>query len=291
MTSLLMDLGGTRVKTGVIDGDRLLIRGVYEIGDEKLVEAIARIGEQVLDGDAPDEAAMCVPGLVNDDGVLVSLPGKHDGLEGTNIAELLQELFDVERALVTNDAIAYATGESTAGAGRGAARAVVVTIGTGVGVAVIEDGIPVTGGIYGGGILGGFIPITDDTGDLDTSGQRGTIEALCAARRIVECCGGLYSTVPEVYDAYEREEPAAIAGVERYRARLVRALVALASAHAPDVIILGGGPMTPGNPVTNGVEPLVNEHLFGSYRTEVRVAELGDEAAIVGLGHLLVASA
>lgn len=286
MTALVMDLGGTRIKAGVVEDGRLQRTVVHEVGGVVL-DTIASAGKDALGGAQASDAAMCVPGLVDAHGTLVSLPGKHAGLEGTNIATLLQSTFGAARTAVINDAVAYAVGEATAGAGRGAQRSVVVTIGTGVGVTVIQDGAPVTRGIYGGGILGGFIPIADDTDAIDTSGNRGTIESFCAAERIVEACGGAYATVPEVFEAFARGEQAARDGVERYRARLARALRALASAHAPDIVILGGGPMRAGNPITPGIDATVNEHLFGSYRVRIGLAELGDDAALVGLAHLL----
>jgi len=217
---------------------------------------------------------------------VVSLPGKHAGIEGIDLPALLREALDVRTAVVVNDAVAYATGESVCGAGRGFDRVVVVTIGTGVGVTVIDDGEPVTRGVVGGGILGGFIPISERIdGPADSIGRPDTIEALCAARRIAEACGT--QSVEDAYGAYARSEDRARAGVDAYRTHLARALTALASAHAPGCIVLGGGPMTPGNPVTPGIEAMVNERLFGSYRVAIRTAELADTAALVGLEHLV----
>lgn len=288
MSLLVMDLGGTRLKAGVADSGRLTRTSVVDVresgGREHLLGLLASTGRGLLEAGTADGSAVCVPGLV-DGGKLVSLPGKLGGLEGTDLGSFLETTFGAPRVAVSNDAVAYAMGEAVSGAGRGCRRAVVVTIGTGVGVTVVEDGRPATGGMFGAGILGGFIPVTANTdGPVDSTGHSDTIEALCAAERIA---GEAYDTVPDTYAAYERGEAAAQTNIDRYRERLARALVALAHAHAPERLILGGGPMREGNPITPGLEALVNERLYGTYRVEVRLAELSDDASLIGLAHLL----
>lgn len=178
MTVLAFDLGGTRLKAGLVDGERvaLMDERASPPGDAAL-ETLVATGRELLAGARPDAVGLAVPGLVSD-GEVVSLPGKHEGLVGIDLAKGLREAFDAE-ALVVNDAIAYAAGEARAGAGTGYERVVVVTIGTGIGVAVMQQGQPVTPGTLGGGILGGQIPIGGE--GTDTAGHAGTIEALCRA--------------------------------------------------------------------------------------------------------------
>lgn len=286
---LTFDLGGTRLKAGVVPHDSptaadLIIR---EATTTDLPALIRSVGEEALAGRTPAGVGLAVPGLIDDRGIIVSLPGKHAGIEGVDLPALLHEMFGCT-AVVLNDAIAYGLGEATAGSGMGCARVVVVTLGTGVGVTVIENGAPLGAGAFGGGLMGGMIPISDvDDGPLDTNGGHDTIEAFCRAERLVHDSGAAYASVPEVYDGWARGEDAARRGVARYRSSLVRALVALASAHAPDRIVIGGGPVTADGPLLRGVEDEVNARLFGSYRVDVRAAALGDGAALAGLAHRL----
>jgi predicted NBD/HSP70 family sugar kinase len=93
-------------------------------------------------------------------------------------------------------------------------------------------------------------------------------------------------TVGEVYEAHTLGRPEALRGIELYRSHLTRALVALAHAHAPDAIVIGGGPMTSNNPITRGIQGPVNERLFGTYEVAVETARLGDMAALCGLAHM-----
>lgn len=286
MRVLALDLGGSRLKAGLILDGLLEEHRIETAPADGTRAAIEAAVATISLGWSFDAVGVCVPGLVDASGTVVSLPGKHAGIEGLDLVGILREMTGATRITIVNDAIAYATGEAVAGAGRGAERVVVVTIGTGVGVTVIQRGAPITTGTVGGGILGGFIPISERSdGPTDSIGRPDTIEALCSAARLAEACGA--ASVEAAYEAFSRGDAAARTGIETYRAHLVRALAALASAHAPERIVLGGGPMTADDPVTPGIEEDVNARMFGSYRVEVRLAALGDTSALIGLAHLV----
>lgn len=291
---LAFDLGGTRIKSGIVDpasGKVLAFETSSVDGDfEAALSGIKRLGREMTESMTVSAAGICVPGIVDDRGIVVSLPGKLEGIVGYDLPGFLSAEFGPS-FMVMNDAVSYAVGESAFGGGAGMKRVVVMTIGTGVGVAVIEEGRPLGAGTFGAGIFGGQIPISErEEGPKDTSGRSDTIEAMCRASRIVDyanLAGGQFETVEEVYAAFERGDRAAKDGVRAYRRHLTRALVALVHAHAPEALVIGGGPITAGNPLTDGIEEGVNERLFGSLRVRVSPAGLGDKAALLGIGHLL----
>ena len=291
---LAFDIGGTRLKAGTvafhddaINGARVEDIAGYAVDD--VLAAVAKIGHEMLSETPCRGVGLCAPGLIDAAGKWISLPGKIEGAAGHDLARWLTEEFTLP-SVVVNDAIAHGVGEACAGAGRNRERVVVMTIGTGVGVSVVQEGAPLTIGTLGGGTMGGHIPISDrDDGYLDSNGRPDTIEALCCARRIVDYAnefGEPASSVPDVYNAYARGSDAARRGINRYQNHLARGLVALAHAHAPDLIVIGGGAMTPDNPVMDGLESLVNERLFGPYSIEIMVARLGELAALHGLTHI-----
>ena len=292
MTDILaFDLGGTRIKAGLVAADTgavVATTGAATPPDaEAALTLLDEVGRGLLAGDACHGVGLSVPGLV-DDGWVVALPGKLDGIVGRDLRGLLASTFAAS-AVVANDAVAYGCGEAVFGAGRGDRRVVVVTIGTGVGVAVIEDGRAVGSGPLGGGILGGQIPISEPDGREDTSGRRGTIEARCRAQRIVDeanDAGGDYDSVESVYAGHASRDAATRAGIAAYRRWLARALVALTHAHAPSTIVLGGGPMVADNPVVEGLQDLVDQGLWPGVAVALRLAALGDSAALAGLARL-----
>ncbi|MCA1840292.1 MAG: ROK family protein [Actinomycetota bacterium] len=290
---MAFDLGGTRLKAALVDPANADVSGFFTapVGST-IAEGIAEIesvGKRILDGSSCEGVGLCVPGLVDDQGIIASLPGKFEGAEGFDLPGSMRLAFDCEPVIV-NDAVAFGVGESVHGAGRGFRSVTVVTIGTGVGVTAVSDGLPIGAGLYPGGILAGHIPVSERTsGPIDTNGTHDTIEALCRATRLVDYAndaGGSFEDVAAVYAAHDKRDVSARAGVDRYRSLLAHSLVAIAHAFAPEAIVLGGGPMTKDNPVIQGIEETVNSRLFGSYRTRILISQLGDTAALVGLGSL-----
>src|SRR3954451_24428972 len=193
-----------------------------------------------------DAVGVATPGIV-DNGRVIVLPGKFPGLVGRDVARAVSDVAGVPVRMV-NDAIAAGVGEATVGAGAGHSRVVVTTIGTGIGVAVVEDGRPVSAGPWGGGVMGGHMPIASpDEGPFDSNGGRGTIEALIAAERLMDAARAAGSDAADGPGLLARwahgEETARRAGAP-YLGSLEQALVALAHAHTPSVIAVGAGPVT-----------------------------------------------
>jgi len=238
-----------------------------------------------------DAVGVATPGIV-DDGRVIVLPGKFPGLVGLDVAGAVSEVAPVP-VRVVNDAIAAGVGEATAGAGAGHARVVVMTIGTGIGVAVIEEGRPVSAGPWGGGLMGGHMPIASpDEGPFDSNGGRGTIEALCAAERLMDAARAAGSDavdVPALLAQWAGGDDKARRAVASYRRFLEQALVAIAHAHTPSIIVVGGGPVsTASDWLLGGMTQAVRRRLWQDQQCAIVPAALGDAAALVGLAALAV---
>ena len=288
MRVLAFDVGATRLKVATVDDGNVgtvTTRPTRDLSGADVVELLVTSAREAAGGGSVDAVGVAVPGIV-DGGRVVSLPGKFEGLVGTDLAGGVTEAVAAP-TVVVNDAIAAAVGEAVAGAGAGHQRMVMVTIGTGVGTAVVEDGRPLGSGPWGGGIMGGQIPIGDDAvGPVDTSGHHGTIEALCAADRLLDAELGLTS-VPDLLAAWERREIGAAAVVASYRRSLELALVALAQAHAPSAIVVGGGPLsTAAGWLLDGMTEAVSRRLWAGHELVVLPAALGDAAALAGVAAL-----
>jgi predicted NBD/HSP70 family sugar kinase len=282
---LAFDLGGTRLKAGLVHLDEARVEAFAVTPSAptaaEALERVAALGASLLRDRSCRAVGLCVPGIVAARSI-EALPGKLDGIVGVDLVDWLEKRFAVP-AVLANDALAYGMGEAACGAARGHERAVVVTIGTGIGVSVLQDGRPVTPGPLGGGILGGQIPIDDGTrGPRDTNGKRGTIEALCAGRRIVSLAQD-FASIPEVYAAAAAGDQRATRALDVYRRDLARGLAALAHAHTPSIVVLGGGPLPPDNPVLPGLATLVDDWLWPGYAVTLAAAARGDEAPLLGL--------
>ena len=278
---LAIDLGGTRVKAALVHDGAVGDVVAVEHGAATIDQALACVGE-VIGALAPGGVAavgMCVPGLV-DDGRIVALPGKLTGAVGADLVGWLQARTG-GTALVVNDAQAYGAGEAAGEPG----RVVVMTLGTGVGTAVIEDGRPLGAGPLGGGTLGGQLPLSLD-GPPDTSGRGGTIEGWCRADRLlaeVRAAGSTAADVRAACVAAAAGDPAALEGVAAYRGWLARAVGALCLAYAPRLVVIGGGPVSSGPLLLDGLADLVAPLLWAGQEVDLRAARHGDAAALLGL--------
>ena len=302
--ALAFDLGGTRLKAGVVavgtgevvhEADPVDAPAEW-LAAQQLIEQVAADLRRVH-GDVAG-AGLALPGVI-DGGTVVSLPGKLAGAEGADVAGWLAGTIARPggATVVVNDAIAAGVGEATAGAGSGARRTVVVTLGTGVGVCVVEGGEPLGTGPFGGGILGGQLPIgppdpglLEADGWVDTAGRTGTVEARCRAQALVaqaELRGGEWADARAVADAAAAGDVRALDAVAGYRADVARGLAALAHAHAPDRVVVGGGVAGAESLVHRGLEAAVNAQLAFGLRVGVLGAVLGSAAGLAGVGVLL----
>lgn len=255
MTTLLVDLGGTRLKWAPAS-DPLQVE-VLTHGGEWL-SALRSVVSRA------DEVALCLPGLIAG-GRVVSLPDKLHGIEGAEVAALVGARVPV----LVNDAIAYGMGEARGLSG----RTVVVTLGTGIGVAVVEDGAVLGRGPLGGGLLGGQLPLGD-----------GSVESHCCAAALVSRVAAADS-VEECFALLAAGDPAAARGFSEHRGWLARGLAALCLAHGPAQVVVGGGLAQP--PLLDGLQEQVEAGLFPGQRVDVRRAAHGDAAALLGLQALL----
>jgi predicted NBD/HSP70 family sugar kinase len=146
---LAFDMGGTRLKAAVVDGDAPFELVVADTG----LASVAAVGKRLLPADA---VGMCVPGVVSARGVVDVLPDKLAGVQGTDVRSWLGSTFGLPVGAVVNDAAAWGWAEAAARPGRG--PVLTVTVGTGLGTALV-DGTSVRGLLSGlaweAGCLGG----------------------------------------------------------------------------------------------------------------------------------------
>jgi glucokinase len=278
--TLAADLSGPRVRVGLVVDGRVEQHEQCAAGDDN-VATFLDAGARLISVVGCARIGLAFPGVIDGDKV-IPLYGPLASLDRKALAGICEDELGLPASFV-NDAVAAGIGEARYGAGRGAQRAVVMTVGKGVGVCVLENGIPLGSGPWAGGILGGQIPVVESSEQSDLSGNRGTVEAVCAAQRLVDYSGPAYATVTDVLNGLRRGDVMARHGVTRYRRMLVRALVALVNAHSPDRVVIGGTPFLRGSTVLDGVEEELRRRLRPALPVAVRRASLGDRAPLLGI--------
>jgi len=296
--TLAIDLGGTRLKAGVVVGQTVVRQLVAPTGDEQGFDHVLRnlcaVGDELTRATPVEAIGVGVPAIVDPEtGRVVDVRKNLLGLIGFPLAETLRARYDVP-VTVENDARLYGLGEIVAGAAQGAKNAVCLTFGTGVGCCVLLDGRILRGRRGVGGILGGHITLQAD-GSLCTCGNYGCYEVLCRASALVEharltvadpdgASDDQYPTAEAVLAAAAAGDRAAQAALATYLRHLAAGVVSYVNLFDPDVVVLGGGLF---NAAAQILEPIVEEvqaRAWGmaGHEISIRAAALGDQAALIG---------
>ncbi|TCP53948.1 glucokinase [Tumebacillus sp. BK434] len=299
-----IDVGGTKIKGAVVDGDGRLLykteRDTHpELGADAVIDRIA-----VLARDTAIGAGLTLRDIA---GLGIGMPAFLDADTGyvetaVNLGwqnvDLLAELEQRLGALpirIDNDANIAALGEARAGGGRGARDALCVTLGTGVGGGVVIDGQLVRGASGMGGEIGHIT--LDPQGRFCNCGRRGCLETISSATGIVAAAearlaaGDLSSLRQEpalstraLFDHAAKGDRVASEVIGYAIDRLGFALANVGATLNPAVIVIGGGVSQAGEALLVPLQQAFERYALPrvSRGTALRLAELGNDAGVVG---------
>jgi glucokinase len=298
--TLAIDLGGTRIKAGIVLGNSVKLQRIAPTEDEhgfaRVLRNMVALGEELLHEWPASAIGLSLPAIVDAErGTVVDIRKSLLGLIDYPLAERLSERFQLPVAL-ENDARLYGLGEMVAGAGQGVENMVCLTLGTGVGCCVVRNGRILRGRQGTGGILGGHLTI-ETYGPQCTCGNIGCVEALCRAAGLVgevterlatdpgHAFHDIAQLTPEIiFAAAAAGDPLACAARAAYVRHLSAAVVSYIHVYDPDLVLLGGGMMHAAEQLLPSVQAYVRAHAWTipSGRVSVRAGALGDQAALVG---------
>lgn len=293
MKSLGIDLGGTRIKFGIVEQGRLLEQTSCDTrvqdGYEGVVRQIAGKSQELFRMYPDiDHAGLGCPGLIDTENGKVFYSNNF-GWEAAPICRDLEESMGME-VRIANDAACAALGEARYGAGQNYKSMAMLTIGTGVGGGFIRNGRLETEG-YGSmsGIFGHMI--VSYNGKACNCGGRGCLEAYASAGAIERKGAVVYGrhiSAREIFESARNGDQIAGSIVEEFLDYLSVGAVSLANILRPQVIVIGGGVSAS----CDMILPILNEELkkgvYGySYAPVYAVcAELGNCAGIMGAADL-----
>lgn len=285
------DLGGTRLKYGLVDPQGRLVRKgqVPSPGSmDELLSALRGLWER-LKGEHPGKIRSCGFGFAGfysrRDRRILQSPN-FPSLDGFPIAPALRKFIDVPFR-VDNDANMAAFGEFKHGAARGARSLVLLTVGTGIGSGIILDGKLWRGeGGYAGEI--GHITVNPE-GDVCNCGNRGCLENEASAPRIVrryqELTGRTDVTDSKtVHRLAKTGDPAAVESFRKCAYYLGIGMGIVINLLNPEKILIGGGVVSAGRillgPAVEEARRRSNRFSFAGCRIEK--AALGNNAGLIG---------
>jgi glucokinase len=304
-----VDVGGTKVAAGVVGEDGRIIaklkRSTPAASPPRTEQAIADVVAELLASYHAAAIGIGAAGFV-DRGRGTILFAPNLAWRDEPLKQRVEERIGRE-VVVDNDANASAWAEARFGAARGYREVMLVAVGTGIGAAII-----IGGELYRGrwGIAGepGHVRVVPD-GRLCGCGNRGCWEqyasgnALVAeardfarrtpegAIRLLQLGGGTPEGIcgPVVTQAAAEGDPAALRCFQTVGGWLGQGLADLAAVLDPACFVIGGGVSEAGDLLLEPARAAFERALTGrGYRplAEIRVAQLGEDAGIVGAADL-----
>lgn len=292
MYSIGVDLGGTKILTGLVN-DTGVIERTVEVptgaseGPDAVIERIVRSVQEVK-GAVPNEhlygIGIGAPGPLNPkDGVVLSPPNL-PGWDNIPLRDRVGQRFGLP-CFLENDANAAALAEHRFGAGQGTTDMIYITVSTGIGAGLILDGKLYHGS---GGFAGevGHI-VVDTNGPVCTCGNTGCLEAVSSGTAIAREASivfGRQCTAKEVAELAEQGNQDAITILDRAFAYLGAGIVSLVNLFNPSKIVIGGGVSHTGDAMFRQLSAAVQEKAFEAPRSMVTIvpAQLGVNSGMLG---------
>jgi glucokinase len=307
--SVGIDIGGTKVAAGVVDGrGRVLARARRDTPsrDAALVEAtIVAVVEELRTRHDVVAVGIGAAGFVDADRARVRF-APHLAWRDEPLRDAVTATLGLP-VVVENDANAAAWAEWRFGAAQGESHLVMVTLGTGIGGGIVVDGRVQRGRHGMAGEFGHMVVVPD--GHRCECGNRGCLEQYASgnvlgreARELARAGSpvtvGLLERVrgdvdalvgPVVTQAAREGDACAVELFEDVGRWLGVGLANLAAALDPSLFVIGGGVSDAGELLLRPAREAFRRTLTGrGYRPEARIvrASFGPEAGLVGAADL-----
>ena len=309
-----IDFGGTFIKMALVNEkgevqSRAKIPTKEAVGLDGWMDAVAKGLEQLRGrkGGGADELAgigVGVPGFVDYERGFIYDLANVPGWTGVHLAPQIEKRFNVH-VRIDNDVNAMALGECTFGAGRAYQHAVFVTLGTGVGGGLLFNNKLHRGAYSMAGEVG-HMSINMD--GIKSPQGRGGLEQYVGNRRIVERAvkqleqgksslirdmvkGDWSAITPEVIgQAANKGDKLALDVYDFVADCLAAAFASVTYLIQPQAFIVGGGVAQSGGILFDPLRRHLGERLspFFAERIEVKTAELGNDAGVIGAATLVM---
>ena len=313
MYYLGIDLGGTNIAAGVVDENYKIIKKksvptLAHRDGKDIIKDMAKLCLTVVEecGLTLDDiayAGIATPGTANSETGVVEYANNLP-FRDFPIADLLKEYSGIKKVYIENDANAAAKAEAIAGVAKGAKYSVMITLGTGLGGGIVLDGKVYSGFNFAGAELGHIVIEKD--GKPCTCGRRGcwetyssatgltnmTKEAVLEARKtgrktlIEDLINGNVDNCNArvAFTAMKQGDEVGKEIVDKYISYLACGISNVINIFQPNVLSIGGGVCGEKDNLLVPLKEAVFKETYtrGDRQTEIKIAELGNDAGIVG---------
>ena len=308
-----IDLGGTNIATGVVDANyKILGRGKVKTnssaGPEAIADNIATAVEEAIKNAGIEKSQIVAVGIGSPGSVVpetgVVATSNNLGFSNLPLCQMIKDRTGFD-CYIENDANAAAYGELLAGAGKGKKSFIAITLGTGVGSGIIIDGKIFSGFNHAGGELGHTVILKN--GEFCSCGRCGCWEAYASATALIrqtkhamlmaqksimwELVDGNIDKVSgrTAFDAMRKGDAVAKMVVDKYIEYVATGIVNTINIFQPEIVCVGGGISKEGDYLIEPIKEYIRLERYSKnvdLQSKIRVAELGNDAGIIGAAFL-----
>lgn len=290
-----IDVGGTTVKIGLIDNDKIIDK--YEItscGETFIEDICASIKAYMKEHNIEkiDGIGFGLPGNVIDN-YIYNLPNM--GVKNVDLVKEVSKHFPGVKIEGQNDANVAALGEMLYH--NEYSSACMLTLGTGVGAGIVVDGKLIQGR-HGNGGEAGHMVIADEYNFQCGCGLKGCLETVASATGVVRLAKyhrGEYETrlkdefsCKDVFDLAKENDPLCTFVVDKVGFYIAKCMSIINVTVDVDVFYVGGGVSKAGDILINSIKKhYVNLAHFAVKNVKIEAAQLLNDAGMLGAAGLV----
>ncbi|HEX9027070.1 MAG TPA: ROK family protein [Clostridium sp.] len=286
-----IDIGGTNLRAAILDNeynliDKFKIDNIVEKGAKYNVDNLIKIIREKWNIYNIQAIGVACPGPLDiRNGVIINPPNLK-GWEGFEIKKYFEGSFKLPTT-VNNDANVAGYCEAKIGVAKNAESVYYITLSTGVG----------GGFVYKNEIINGFNNIAGEVCNMIINEDEyshaglnaGGLEGQCSGLSISRIASkklGQELTTKDVFDRAKDGEVNCREVLNEWSVNLSKAIANIITIVDPEVIVLGGSVILNNS---NYLEKLINEvklRVFNNINVNIKLAKIGDDAGLLGVGIL-----
>ena len=286
-----VDIGGTNIRACVIDEgnnivDKFKIKNEVSEGPTKNIDNLYNeINKRWHSYNIKSLGVACPGPLDLKNGIIINPPNLI-GWENFQIRDYMREKFKLP-VIVNNDANVAGYGEAMVGVAKECESVYYITLSTGVG----------GGFIYKNEIINGFNNVAAEINNMiineDTYSHnglnKGSLEGQCSGTNISRLANSkLHQQIStkDVFDRAHLGDKICKDVIDKWVLNISKAISNIIVTVDPEVIVLGGSVILNNAKYLDNIVESVKKLVFKGVNIDIRLAELGDDAGLIGCGVL-----
>ncbi|MCM8607254.1 MULTISPECIES: ROK family protein [Lactiplantibacillus] len=289
-----IDIGGTSIKCGLVDGNghisRKVTRTTATTKSDIMADLVAMVQELQTDGPVAG-IGVSMPGVVQSDGFLTTA-GAVTAFEQINLRDELQAQTKLP-VIIENDANAAAIAEQWLGVAQNVPNYLSLVLGTGVGGALIINNQVYRGAHARSGEFGWMVVDDDDIDiEMGTLNFRGAT-VIGLIRRYNQFSTDTVNDAREIFKRAAAGETLAEHVFHSYYYSLAKGIINLMVAFDPEIVVIGGGISANETFMTNLNATIADLHANHNSIKQLKLApvvpaRLRNDAGMIGAVYQLI---